>query len=461
MTVRGMTFLSKERWGMVFQGIHQHFKWSHDWDFHQWRYPSWFPRGGVSEYNITSYVIPWYVFLQLKSWRYIGEGRELIREIVWAQMSRPKKTRVREYSYISCRLWTWVRYHSNNSVHTLMCRWRHVSVRVVADLGQSIFCVVLWLVLVWFVLCCVLCVLLGCCFVVVVCCCVVLSVVMVVLLWLWLWLWLCCVLLCVVGLDPSHPPPDPSAGPSSARPLSAGPLKISLFFPSPAPIFVLFLSLWGSSRGMLVVFLNSGTLKCARLGSPCETPAASGLAMRTPKCIFSGPRRFKHHQNSTKGPPREGGKNENCGGRREKKARNFGPPTFRGPTFRRPIFFWVSAPPCGPHHDTRTPRSKWIGQKWIGPNCIGQNWIDPKLTGPKPRLPKPRLPNLDWPNLVQSGWPKQDWPKSIPSLCQLNSWWHVSRVGVWHCREIELGRKTSSWFLTAHFLDPVKSYLEN
>ena len=29
-----------------------------------------------------------------------------------------------------------------------------------------------------------------------------------------------------------------------------------------------------------------------------------------------------HHQNSTKGPPREGEKNENCGGRREKRERN-------------------------------------------------------------------------------------------------------------------------------------------
>ena len=33
------------------------------------------------------------------------------------------------------------------------------------------------------------------------------------------------------------------------------------------PIFALFLSLWGSSRGNLVVFLKAGTLKCARLGS--------------------------------------------------------------------------------------------------------------------------------------------------------------------------------------------------
>ena len=43
----------------------------------------------------------------------------------------------------------------------------------------------------------------------------------------------------------------------------------SLFSPLP-PHFVLFLSLslWGSSRWILVVFLKAGTLKCTRLGSP-------------------------------------------------------------------------------------------------------------------------------------------------------------------------------------------------
>ena len=43
--------------------------------------------------------------------------------------------------------------------------------------------------------------------------------------------------------------------------------KISLFFPSSATQFVLFFPLWGSSRGILVVFLKARTLKCTRLGS--------------------------------------------------------------------------------------------------------------------------------------------------------------------------------------------------
>ena len=48
-------------------------------------------------------------------------------------------------------------------------------------------------------------------------------------------------------------------------PKGGGP-KFRSFFPSPATIFFL-LSL-GSFRGILVVFLKAGTLKCARLGSP-------------------------------------------------------------------------------------------------------------------------------------------------------------------------------------------------
>ena len=49
---------------------------------------------------------------------------------------------------------------------------------------------------------------------------------------------------------------------------SAGPPKISrFFFPPPAAKFVLFFPFWGSSRGILVVFLKTGALKCARLGS--------------------------------------------------------------------------------------------------------------------------------------------------------------------------------------------------
>ena len=59
----------------------------------------------------------------------------------------------------------------------------------------------------------------------------------------------------------------PSAGQPSTGPPSAGPPKISLFFFPLPPSFSFFFSLWGSSRGILVVFLKAGTLQCARLGS--------------------------------------------------------------------------------------------------------------------------------------------------------------------------------------------------
>ena len=54
----------------------------------------------------------------------------------------------------------------------------------------------------------------------------------------------------------------------------SGDLLVS-FFLSPGDFSCLFSSLWGSSRGILVVFLKAGTLKWA-LGLSCETPAPSG-----------------------------------------------------------------------------------------------------------------------------------------------------------------------------------------
>ena len=42
---------------------------------------------------------------------------------------------------------------------------------------------------------------------------------------------------------------------------------------------------------------------------------------RTPNVNISGPPRFKHHQNSTRRPPREGRMKENCGVRRKKSAK--------------------------------------------------------------------------------------------------------------------------------------------
>ena len=72
---------------------------------------------------------------------------------------------------------------------------------------------------------------------------------------------------------------------------------------------------------------------------------ASHDSPRNPNVHILGPRRFKHHQNSTRRPPREGQK-ENCGGRGKQKREILGLPPF-GPHLRSlhppgPTFAWAS-----------------------------------------------------------------------------------------------------------------------
>ena len=83
-------------------------------------------------------------------------------------------------------------------------------------------------------------------------------------------------------------------------------------------------------------------------------PGLAHDSPRTPNVHISGPRRFKHHQNSTRKPPEREEKNEFCGGTGKNKARNFGPPTLRPPTVRTPhpsgapLFLGWAPPPFGP-----------------------------------------------------------------------------------------------------------------
>ena len=59
--------------------------------------------------------------------------------------------------------------------------------------------------------------------------------------------------------------------------------KISRFFPSPAAKFVLFFPLWGSSRGILVVFLKRRGAQLCTFGVlwlSCEAPAGEGKKKR-------------------------------------------------------------------------------------------------------------------------------------------------------------------------------------
>ena len=55
-------------------------------------------------------------------------------------------------------------------------------------------------------------------------------------------------------------------------------------------------------------------------------------------CVFWSARLFKHHQNSTKGPPRERRKKEQIRWEREKKREILGPPPFGAPPFGAPPF---------------------------------------------------------------------------------------------------------------------------
>ena len=171
--------------------------------------------------------------------------------------------------------------------------------------------------------------------------------------------------------------------PKPQNPGRGGPTRATLLLVWPPP------SISGGVGGVVVVVgLDSSGPPCARPpdAGPSPPPAPLHDNPRTPNVHISGPRRFKHHQNSTRRHPLRHKKSEMVAGG-EKKKRNFGPPTLRGRPWPHPSgphpsgtdFFWVWAPPFG----AQDPEMDW--------------------------------PNLDWPKLVKSGWPKWDWPKSVSS----------------------------------------------
>ena len=76
-----------------------------------------------------------------------------------------------------------------------------------------------------------------------------------------------------VGSNPEKVGPRRVGGPKGGGPKGGGPKggeaqNFVLFFPCPAAKFVLFFPLWGSSRGILVVFEAPGALKCAHFRVP-------------------------------------------------------------------------------------------------------------------------------------------------------------------------------------------------
>ena len=96
--------------------------------------------------------------------------------------------------------------------------------------------------------------------------------------------------------------PPKGGGPTISRFFSISRRKIRSFR----------ISLWGSSRGFLVVFGSAGAVECSRSEySGCRVKPRRPRSRRgshdSPKaqtCTFEGPGLHKHHQNSTIRPPR-------------------------------------------------------------------------------------------------------------------------------------------------------------
>ena len=120
--------------------------------------------------------------------------------------------------------------------------------------------------------------------------------------------------------------------------------NFALFFPSPAPIFALFVSLWGSYRGILVVFEGRDPKMC--------TFGLFGCC----KAHIGGPRRSKHHQNSTRRPPREREKRMKMVAGDGKKSEILGSPPFGHTPFSTLEAHTIGAPTSldspPPHNST-------------------------------------------------------------------------------------------------------------
>ena len=152
------------------------------------------------------------------------------------------------------------------------------------------------------------------------------------------------------------------------------------------------------------------------LGLWCETPTAllsPGLHTTTRElqtCTFDSPGASSTTKKPTRKRTLREEKSETGGGETEKRARNFGHPTLRGPITSGPNF-----------------QPKWIGQNWIG--------------------------------LVKSGWLKRDWPKSVSScdhcLCSTTTLLGASDVEFAGLnRLLERIRHTSTKSLTCWLVSP-------
>ena len=216
---------------------------------------------------------------------------------------------------------------------------------------------------------------------------------------------------------PDNPPPDnpPPDNPPPDRP------KFRSFFSLLPPPF------WSFCVSLGVLSLNFGGVF---EGRSCETPAAppdraAGARTRQPenskRAHFRAPALQtppKFHAKT----PRERKKKENCGGKRGKKTRNFGPPTLRGSTLRAPLFLGLGLHPLRGLRPSGPPP---FGASTLGAPLflgLGLHPFRPTLRGPtlcRPKIQHPKIgrsrnwPKSNLPNSKKRAGRSRNWPKSI------------------------------------------------
>ena len=145
---------------------------------------------------------------------------------------------------------------------------------------------------------------------------------------------------------------------------------------------------------------------------------------RTPNVHISGPRCFKHHQNSTKRPQE---KEERKLWREEgKKRANFWAPHPSGPH------------PSGPTHLGSTLLgSTLLGSTLLGSTLRGSTLLAPTLLGSTPSGPHSGLHPLSSQNSTSKNWPKSNWPKSKLAEVEIGQSqnWPKSKLA-----KVEIGR---------------------
>ena len=213
-------------------------------------------------------------------------------------------------------------------------------------------------------------------------------------------------------LSPDPPPPDcPFTGPPLHRIApppdrpSAGPPKISLFFfsLSPSQFSFFLLSLAG--------------------------PSGLHTTAREPKRgHFRAPALQKHHQNSTKGPPKREKKERKMWRERKKSAKCWAShPSGPHPSGPHPSGPHPSGPhPSGPHPSGPHPSGPHpSGPHPSGPHPSGPHPSGPHPSGPHPSGPHPSGPHPSGPH--PSG-PHPSGPHVAPPLCV-----YVCACGVVFC----------------------------